>query len=118
MGAARSPTTCPSSASRSSRSGLTEPPSWIFRLGVAYPLRARISGEGAGAIRRCEFSTGAFVVPITTWSPPNRLAFDVTSQPLSMTESADVDVAEVGHWMRGWGDGEVPLGQSAPDLPG
>lgn len=67
-------------------SDLTEPPSWVFRLGIAYPVRAHISGEGVGAVRRCEFSTGAFVEPITTWSPPTRLAFDVTSQPPSMTE--------------------------------
>jgi uncharacterized membrane protein YhaH (DUF805 family) len=67
-------------------SELDEPPAWFFRLGIAYPQRATISGEGVGAVRRCEFSTGAFVEPITDWSPPNRLAFDVTSQPPSMTE--------------------------------
>ncbi|MGO9837613.1 MAG: DUF805 domain-containing protein [Polyangiaceae bacterium] len=65
---------------------LDEPPAWFFRLGIAYPKRARIAGEGVGAVRRCEFSTGAFVEPITAWSPPNRLAFDVASQPPSMTE--------------------------------
>lgn len=37
-------------------------------------------------MRRCEFSTGDFVEPITVWSPPRRLAFDVTAQPPSMTE--------------------------------
>jgi uncharacterized membrane protein YhaH (DUF805 family) len=67
-------------------SDLTEPPAWFFRLGIAYPMRARIAGEGVGAVRRCEFSTGAFVEPITEWSPPERLAFDVTAQPPSMTE--------------------------------
>jgi uncharacterized membrane protein YhaH (DUF805 family) len=65
---------------------LPEPPQWFFRLGIAYPRRARIEGSGVGAVRRCEFSTGAFVEPITEWSPPSRLAFDVTSQPPSMTE--------------------------------
>jgi uncharacterized membrane protein YhaH (DUF805 family) len=63
------------------------PPHWIlFRLGVAYPLRARIAGEGVGAIRRCEFSTGAFIEPITVWDAPARLAFDVASQPPPMHE--------------------------------
>ncbi|HEX3771216.1 MAG TPA: DUF805 domain-containing protein [Polyangiaceae bacterium] len=67
-------------------SDLDEPPQWFFRLGIAYPKRARIEGAGVGAVRRCEFSTGAFVEPITVWQPPERLAFDVTSQPPSMTE--------------------------------
>jgi hypothetical protein len=65
---------------------LEEPPTWFFRLGIAYPIRARILGEGVGAVRHCEFSTGPFVEPITVWEPPARLAFDVTSQPPSMTE--------------------------------
>lgn len=67
-------------------SELPPPPEWFFKLGIAYPMRARIDGEGVGAVRRCEFSTGPFVEPITTWDKPNRLAFDVTSQPPSMTE--------------------------------
>lgn len=67
-------------------SELPAPPSWIYRLGIAYPMRARIDGSGVGAVRHCEFSTGAFVEPITVWDPPRRLAFDVTSQPPSMTE--------------------------------
>jgi uncharacterized membrane protein YhaH (DUF805 family) len=67
-------------------SDLDEPPTWFFKLGIAYPKGAKISGEGVGAVRRCEFSTGAFVEPITDWSPPHRLAFDVAAQPPSMTE--------------------------------
>lgn len=65
---------------------LPPPPEWFFRLGVAYPMRARIEGEGVGAVRRCEFSTGPFVEPITRWEPGARLSFDVRSQPPSMTE--------------------------------
>jgi uncharacterized membrane protein YhaH (DUF805 family) len=65
---------------------LAPPPEWLFRLGIAYPVRARIHGTGAGAIRTCEFSTGAFVEPITLWDPPRRLAFDVASQPPPMHE--------------------------------
>src|SRR6185436_9279818 len=57
---------------------IAAPPEWYFRAGLAYPLRARIAGSGAGAIRYCEFSTGAFREPITEWTEPERLAFDVT----------------------------------------
>ena len=67
-------------------SPLREPPAWFFRLGIAYPLGATIDGRGAGAVRRCEFSTGAFVEPITTWDEPRRLAFDVAEQPPAMRE--------------------------------
>lgn len=59
---------------------------WYFRAGIAAPLRARIDGEGVGAVRHCEFTTGTFVEPITVWSEPEHLAFDVASQPKPMTE--------------------------------
>jgi uncharacterized membrane protein YhaH (DUF805 family) len=65
---------------------LAPPPEWFFRLGIAYPMRARIRGTGPGAVRTCEFSTGPFVEPITNWEPPRRLAFDVASQPPPMHE--------------------------------
>jgi hypothetical protein len=65
---------------------LPPPHEWIFRLGVAYPQRAEIDGRGVGALRRCIFSTGAFVEPITIWDEPNRLAFDVVAQPDPLSE--------------------------------
>ena len=65
---------------------LPEPEGWLFETGIAYPLRARIEGEGVGAVRHCEFSTGAFVEPITRWEPPHRLSFDVIEQPVPMEE--------------------------------
>ncbi len=65
---------------------ITDKPTGILRTGVAYPVRARIEGSGIGAIRYCEFSTGTFVEPITVWDKPNRLSFDVTSQPEPMSE--------------------------------
>jgi Polyketide cyclase / dehydrase and lipid transport len=65
---------------------LPPPSEWFLRHGIAYPVRARIDGTGVGAVRRCEFSTGTFVEPITTWDAPSRLAFDVSSQPVPMTE--------------------------------
>ncbi|MES2177075.1 MAG: DUF805 domain-containing protein [Gemmatimonadota bacterium] len=65
---------------------LPEPSDLIFRVGIAYPQRATITGEGVGAVRRCVFSTGAFVEPITRWEPGRRLSFDVDSQPRPMQE--------------------------------
>jgi hypothetical protein len=59
---------------------------WYFSLGIACPERARIEGEGVGATRYCEFTTGTFVEPITAWDEPRRLAFDVTDQPPPMFE--------------------------------
>ena len=68
------------------------PPSGIFATGIACPLRARIDGSGVGAIRYCEFTTGAFVEPITVWDEPHRLAFDVTDQPPPMRELTPFDI--------------------------
>ena len=64
----------------------TGPGGWLFRTGVAYPVGAVIEGRGVGAVRRCRFSTGEFVEPVTAWEPGRRLAFDVTSQPDPMRE--------------------------------
>jgi hypothetical protein len=65
---------------------ITESPNLLFKLGIAYPTHAEISGDGVEAVRQCYFSTGKFVEPITVWNPPNTLEFDVTSQPEPMTE--------------------------------
>lgn len=71
---------------------ITDRPAWFFRAGIAAPIRARIEGSGVGACRYCEFTTGPFVEPITTWDEPTdfgqsgKLAFDVQSQPLPMEE--------------------------------
>ena len=65
---------------------LEEPKEWLFRIGIAYPIRAEISGHGVGAVRRCIFSTGAFLEPITIWNEPELLQFGVTSNPAPMQE--------------------------------
>ena len=65
---------------------IEEPPSGIFRLGIAYPIEASIEGTGVGAIRSCTFSTGSFIEPITRWEEPHLLAFDVTENPPPMKE--------------------------------
>jgi len=44
-------------------SELPPPSKAVFHTGVAYPQRARMVGTGPGAVRHCEFSTGAFVEP-------------------------------------------------------
>lgn len=78
-------------------SDLAPPPEWFFRLGIAYPVRARIDGAGVGAVRNCEFSTGPFVEPITRWEPPSRLSFDVVAQPQSMRELSPYRVVHAPH---------------------
>ena len=71
---------------------ITAEPAWFFRAGIAAPIRARIDGNGVGACRYCEFTTGAFVEPMTHWDEPGtsrhsgKLAFDVKFQPLPMEE--------------------------------
>lgn len=67
-------------------SDLPPPDEMIFKLGVAYPLRAEISGSGAGAVRHCNFSTGPFVEPIEVWDEPRLLKFSVTKNPEPMQE--------------------------------
>ncbi len=67
-------------------STIPEPEELIFKMGIAYPIDAKIEGQGVGAIRYCNFSTGSFVEPITIWRENDLLAFDVTAQPLPMTE--------------------------------
>ncbi len=67
-------------------SELPPPDDWLFQTGIAYPVRAEISGHGPGAIRRCIFSTGPFVEPIEIWDEPRLLRFKVTSCPAPMRE--------------------------------
>jgi hypothetical protein len=67
-------------------SRIPPPEDLIFRAGVAYPLEARIDGQGVGAIRHCIFSTGEFTEPIVAWDAPRLLKFDVTSNPPAMDE--------------------------------
>jgi hypothetical protein len=71
---------------------LPPPRDLLFRAGVAYPQRAEIAGRGVGAIRRCVFSTGAFVEPITIWNEPHRLHFTVTDNPPTLEELSPWDI--------------------------
>ncbi|MBS7333710.1 MAG: hypothetical protein KIG88_08975 [Weeksellaceae bacterium] len=76
---------------------LDEPTELLFKAGIAYPINATIEGEGVGAIRYCNFTTGSFVEPITTWNAPTHLAFDVLEQPEPMKEISywDFDAAHL-----------------------
>ncbi|WP_193213760.1 hypothetical protein [Luteolibacter marinus] len=72
-------------------------PEAIFRLGIAYPVKASIEGHGVGAIRYCTFSTGSFVEPVTEWDAPRRLSFDVTENPPAMKEFSLYDDLHAPH---------------------
>ncbi len=76
---------------------ISEPPTGIFCLGIAYPIEARIDGTGVGAIRHCMFSTGPFVEPITRWEEPTLLAFDVSASPPPMRELSLYENIEAPH---------------------
>jgi hypothetical protein len=67
-------------------SDIPPPTEWLFRAGIAYPLRATIEGRGRGAVRHCVFTTGAFVEPIDVWEEPRLLRFGVVSLPPPMQE--------------------------------
>jgi len=71
---------------------LKKPTEFIFKTGIAYPINAKIKGKGVGAIRYCNFTTGSFVEPITTWNEPNLLAFTVNQQPAPMKEMSFWDI--------------------------
>ena len=62
------------------------PKELLFRAGIAYPIRAEISGHGVGAVRHCIFSTGPFVEPIEVWDERRLLKFGVTANPAPLNE--------------------------------
>ncbi|MEX2153368.1 MAG: DUF805 domain-containing protein [Gemmatimonadaceae bacterium] len=72
---------------------LDRPTDLLFRIGVAYPIGARIDGQGVGAMRYCDFSTGAFEEPITRWEPGARLSFDILRNPPPMREWSPYAIA-------------------------
>lgn len=84
-------------------SQLPIPCEFFFKIGIAYPIRAEINGYGKGAVRKCVFSTGAFVEPITVWQEPNLLRFEVTEQPPAMTELSlyqNLNPPHLDHYLR------------------
>lgn len=57
-----------------------------FRLGLAYPLRGKVLGEGTGALRVGEFSTGTVRERVTEWIPNRKLAFITLNEVPAMRE--------------------------------
>ena len=76
---------------------LTEAKEWPFRLGIAYPIEARLKGEGLTADRECRFSTGSFKEPILVWEPGKHFAFAVADEPLLMKETSPYGNIRVRH---------------------
>lgn len=61
-------------------------PRLVALAGFAYPVRGRLLGQGVGAVRLGEFSTGTSRERVTSWQPGKRLAFVVVDQPAMMEE--------------------------------
>jgi hypothetical protein len=81
---------------------LKDPTEFIFKTGIAYPINATINGQGVGAVRHCNFSTGSFVEPITIWDEPRLLKFSVDEQPAPMKEISFYDIHPThlhGYWV-------------------
>jgi len=62
------------------------PPALPFRLGVAYPERGEVIGQGVGATRHGYFSTGMATERVTEWAPGRVLAFDILTDPPTLRE--------------------------------
>jgi hypothetical protein len=71
---------------------LEEPTELLFKSGISYPINAKIEGDGVGAVRYCNFTTGSFVEPITVWDEFELLKFDVLEQPAPMKELSFWDI--------------------------
>jgi len=72
---------------------IQEKPHWIFRLGMAYPLEAKMSGAG----RESLFSTGISLEPILAWEENRHLAFRVAAEPPLMREWSPYGQIHVRH---------------------
>jgi hypothetical protein len=62
------------------------PPALVAEAGFSYPVGGHLLGNGIGAVRLGEFSTGVARERVTDWQPGRRLAFVVDSQPPMMEE--------------------------------
>lgn len=79
------------------RMEIDEPPSLPFRVGVAYPIRGEVIGEGVGAVRRGEFSTGTAIERVTEWVPNRKLAFAVETDIPAMRELSPYEHVHAPH---------------------
>jgi uncharacterized membrane protein YhaH (DUF805 family) len=79
------------------RMEIDEPPALPFRLGVAYPIRGEVIGEGVGAVRHGEFSTGTAIERVTEWVPNRKLAFAVETDIPAMHELSPYEHVHAPH---------------------
>jgi uncharacterized membrane protein YhaH (DUF805 family) len=63
-----------------------EPVALPFRLGLAYPVRGEVLGQGIGSIRLGEFSTGVALERVTEWIPNRKLSFILLNEVPAMRE--------------------------------
>jgi len=76
---------------------IDEPLALPFRLGVAYPIRGDVEGEGVGAVRHGEFSTGVAVERVTEWAANRKLAFVVETDIPAMREMSPYEHVHAPH---------------------
>ena len=82
---------------------IEERPALPFRLGLAYPVRGEVIGEGVGATRLGHFSTGTATERVTEWAPERALGFDILSEPATLKEFspyADIHTPHVDGYFR------------------
>ncbi len=84
-----------------------EKPGLVGLAGLAYPVAARIAGEGAGAHRHGVFSTGTADERITVWQPGRALAFRVVRQPPAMEEMSPYRKLQTPHLVGTFDTGET-----------
>jgi hypothetical protein len=82
---------------------ISAPIGLVGEAGLAIPLRGRLLGEGVGAERLGEFSTGIARERVTAWVPGRRLAFTVIEQPPAMEEMSPYRRVHAPH-VRGYFD--------------
>jgi uncharacterized membrane protein YhaH (DUF805 family) len=74
------------------------PDDWAFRRGgIAYPVRATLAGEGVGAKRTCDFTTGPALETVDVWQPGRLLGFTIDAQPDPMRELTLYDTVRQPH---------------------
>jgi uncharacterized membrane protein YhaH (DUF805 family) len=76
---------------------IDEPLALPYRFGVAYPIRGEVLGEGVGAVRHGEFSTGTAIERVTEWVPNRKLAFVVEKDIPAMREMSPYEHVHAPH---------------------
>lgn len=65
---------------------ISQQPTLVGKLGLAYPERGKLLGRSVGAVRHGYFSTGVAQEKVTDWQPGRVLGFVVLRQPPAMIE--------------------------------